>query len=162
MSEKRSTSVTRREFITYGAYALAASAVAGHSIPISFAADMPKPGSADWPRYGYDIRNTRFNAQEKTIAKSNAERLKLKWKFDIKEPIETTSTVIGDTLFFGAPGAYYALDSQTGQLKWKYDMPKGASGNVRRGLQYYKGRVYSGNQAGWVHCLDAASGKVVW
>ena len=160
--------LNRREFVATGAYALTASMamsskfVAPLVAASPYPADQPEAGSADWPRYGYDLHNTRWNVNEKTLGKNNVDRLKLKWQFDIREPIETTPTVLGDTLFFGAPGAFYALDSATGQLKWKFDMPRGKSGNVRRGLQFYKGRVYSGNQAGWFFCVDAATGQLVW
>ena len=167
MGEAKQNSINRRGFLASGAYVLAASAVAANLVPVSASAtslqSLPKePGAGDWPRYGCDIRNTRFNPSERTIGKSNVDRLKVKWKFDIDVPIETTPTVIGDTLFFGAPGAYYALDSRTGQLKWKYEMPERASGGIRRGVQYYNGRVYSADQAGWVRCLDAATGQQVW
>ncbi len=51
------------------------------------------------------------------------DRLRVKWKFDLDVPIETTPTVIGDTLYFGAPGAYYALDALTGQMKGHRPIP---------------------------------------
>lgn len=162
MEKTADRSISRRRFLASGAYALAASAAATRLGPSLFAADPPNPGPADWPRYGYDLHNTRFNPNEKTIGKNTVGRLKMKWKYDINVPTETTPTVIGDTLFFAAPGSYYALDSQTGKLKWKYDMPPKASEDVRRGVQYYKGRIYSGDAAGWVRCLDAATGKQVW
>ncbi len=162
MDELKQDGMSRRGFLATGAYALATSAVLGNLISSASGADLPKPGPADWPRYGYDIHNTRCNSQESILGKKNVDRLKLKWKFDVKVPIETTPTVIGDTLFFGVPGAYYALDSQTGKQKWKYEMPPKASEDVRRGVQYYKERIYSGDQSGWVRCLDAATGKQIW
>ena len=163
MGEAKPNSMSRRKFLASGACAVVASNVVSPFSAVAVqAASLANPDPADWQRYGYDLHNTRFNPTEKTIGKINVDRLKVKWKFDVEVPIETTSTVIGDTLFFGAPGAYYALDSQTGQLRWKYEMPEKASGNVRRGMQYYNGRLYSGDSAGWVRCLDAATGKQVW
>ena len=158
--------MTRRDFMACGAYTLATSAVVSNLVSFSTvpasAASLPVPGPADWSRYGYDLHNTRFNPNEKIIGKDNVGRLKVKWKFDHDAHLEATACVIGDTVFLGAPGAYYALDSQTGEQKWKYEMPPEAIADVRRGVQYYKGRIYSADRAGWVRCLDASTGKQVW
>ena len=155
--------INRREFVSKAAYAVAGSAaltklgIAGAPAP-----ELPKPGEADWANYTGNLRSTRFNVGEHTIGKETVDRLKVKWQFGVKEPIESTPTVVGDTLFFPVLGTFYALDSQTGHLKWKYEMPESAKGGVRRGLAYYKGRLYGGDSAGWVRCVDAANGKLVW
>ena len=96
--------MTRRQFVEGAGYVAGALSVSGlpsvESPTELFAADLPKAGDADWGRYGSDIRNTRFNPKEKTIGKSNVDRLKERWKFQVDVPIATTPTVIGDTLFF--------------------------------------------------------------
>jgi hypothetical protein len=60
------------------------------------------PGPADWPRFAYDLHNTRFNAREKALGRDNVGRLKLKWSQEIGAPIQSAPTVIGDTVFIGA------------------------------------------------------------
>src|SRR3972149_3087803 len=112
-----SGSVTRRRFLrtTGGAAALGwMNSLRALPLPQSFA--LPRPGPADWPRFGYDIHNTRFNAKETTIGPSNVERLKIKWQFDTDENfvIQQTPAVIGATVFFGSGRYHYALDSATG------------------------------------------------
>ena len=166
-------SFTRRQFVQ-GAAGLSALGVAGSLLPSSsrlMAADLPRPGEADWPRFGYDLHNTRFNVNEKTIGPQNVDRLKLKWKFATMDhwPIQTTPTVIGDTLFFGAGGWYYALESATGKLKWKYETPEAGewmrsikNRGTRSSCQYADGRIYFGDGRAIVHCVDAATGKAVW
>ena len=88
--------ITRRDFVqkTGG---LAALGAMGTLLPgasrLMAAADMaPKPGAADWPRFGYDNQNTRHNVNEKTLGPKNVGRLKMKWKFDVIDhsPIQTT------------------------------------------------------------------------
>jgi len=155
--------VNRREFLSKAAYTLAGSTVLTKlGIAGAPAPDPPTPGKGDWAGYSYDLRSTRFNANEKTIGKGNVDRLKVKWKFDVKEPIGSTPTVVGDTLFFPGEGVYYALDSQTGKLKWKYEAPQNPKGSARRALEYYKGRLYAGDTAGWVRCVNAANGGLIW
>src|SRR3990172_13186464 len=165
--------VTRREFLERTGNLAAAGAV-GSLLPFGrlWAADEPPtPGESDWTRYGYDLHNTRFNAKEKIIGPNNVDRLKVKWQFDTLDgwPVQTTPTVIGDTLFFGAGGYYYALESATGKLKWNFEA--GMAGDwlanipmrsVRSSCQYVDGRIYFGTGLCNVHCLDAATGKEIW
>ncbi|MBI2818967.1 MAG: PQQ-binding-like beta-propeller repeat protein [Acidobacteria bacterium] len=135
------------------------------------AAELPRPGAADWTRFGYDLHNTRFNSKEKIIGPANVERLKVKWQFETVDgwPMQNTAAVIGDTLFFGAGGNYYALDSSSGKLKWKYEA--GFAGewvsvsmlrSVRSSCQYDNGRIYFGDGSSNVHCVDAATGQGIW
>ena len=161
----------RREFVR-GLGGLAAAAAAGRVFPMaSLDAALPKPGPADWTRYGFDSHNTRFNKNERTIGPANIERLKLKWRFDTIDgwPIQTTPTVVGDTLFFGAGGYYYSLDSATGRLNWKFETGIGGEWLASRGLantrsscEYKDGRIYFGTGLCNVHCLDAATGREIW
>ena len=167
--------ITRRDFVQK-AGGLAAVGAMGSLLPgasrLMAAADAaPKPGAADWPRFGYDNQNTHNNVNEKTLGPKNVDRLKMKWQFDVIDhsPIQTTPTVIGDSLFFGAGSWYYALDSGTGKLKWKFETPQaGAYTNAlknratRGSCQYADGRIYFGDGRAIVHCLDAATGKEIW
>lgn len=165
-------SLTRRRFLQ-GAGSTVALGAMGSVLPWSVlrAADLPSAGEADWPRYGYDLHNTRFNVKEKTLGLKNVDRLKVKWQFETIDhwPVQTTPTVIGDTLFFGAGGWYYALESASGKLKWKFgtglaDEASQSTQNkaTRSSCQYVNGKIYFGDGWGIVHCLDAATGKEIW
>ena len=181
----RLTDVSRREFLRSGAQLGALGAM--HSmlpavLPVVFpyqelrAAQLAHTGQADWPRFGCDLRNSRFNAGETTLGRSNVERLKAKWSFETQDgwPIQMTPAVVGDTLFFGAGRYQYALETAGGKLKWRFDW--GANGewestawnmnaryrNVRSSPQYENGRLYFGTGSCSVFCLDAATGRQVW
>jgi glucose dehydrogenase len=170
--------LTRREFLKQTAELSAAGGLIGLLARQKVsAADLPKAGPADWPRYGYDLHNTRFNANEKTIGVENAGKLKVKWKFDTLDNwiIYQTPAVIGDTLFFGAGRYIYSLESGTGKLKWKFDwgvnreweQANATSMNplwwgARSSPQYYEGRIYFGVSSCVAYCLDAATGKQIW
>ena len=127
-----------------------------------------RTGSADWPRFGYDLHNTRFNAREKILSPSNVGRLKLKWSHEIGAPVQSAPVIIGNTLFTGAwDGCYYALDAQTGAQVWKYDAGISPQGpwklrEIRSTAQYDKGKIYFGTGEGEVICVDATTGKEIW
>ncbi len=131
----------------------------------------PEPinsGSADWPRFAYDMHNTRFNSNETKLGRKNDGQMSLKWKIETDAPIQTTPTVIGTTLYFGTLSGYqYALDSTTGAEKWNRFMgyneePGSPLQGVRSSCQYHKGRIYFGTGMAKIHCLDAETGEEIW
>ena len=129
---------------------------------LAFAQGGPRAGPADWPRFGYDLHNTRHNARESILGRDNVSRLKPKWTFQAEAPIQTTPTVIGDTLFFGShDGSQYALESATGRLKWRYQAEP-LPNRVRSSCHYVDGRIYFGDNYTQVRCLDAATGREIW
>jgi outer membrane protein assembly factor BamB len=154
--------MNRRDFLI--------AAVMAGALPSARAAAQHQ-GGADWTRFGYDIHNTRFNRNEKTISAANAASLKMKWRFDTLDgwPIQSTPTVIGDTLFFGAGGYYYSLNSATGKMNWSFATGLGGEWlanlllpGTRSSAHYENGRIYFGTGLCNVHCLDAATGKEIW
>jgi quinoprotein glucose dehydrogenase len=86
---------------------------------------------ADWPAYGRTPEGTRYSPLAQ-ITPDNVEHLSVAWIFrtgDMKgpnDPVEITNEVtplkIGDMLYLCSPHQIlFALDAQTGKLKWKYD-----------------------------------------
>ena len=137
----------------------------------------PKPG--EWPLFACDVRGTRFNPDEKLIGPDTVGRLQVKWKFDQAGGFsQTTPIVVGGALYFAAhDGFVYALDIQSGTLKWKFNAWEGIQaekgrkpveintdpvGEMRGSAGYADGRVYIGDGTARLHCLDAATGKEIW
>jgi len=162
----------RRDFVDRGTRLVTAALLARLApARLLFAAPSPTPGAADWPRYGHDIHNTRFNAAERTIGRENVGRLAVKWQFATEDgwPIQTTPAVVGDTLFFGAGRYYYSLESATGRVNWKYDaglagewIPTLVMRGIRSSADYRDGRIYFGDGFCAVHCVDAVTGRRIW
>jgi len=125
-------------------------------------------GKGDWLRFGYDLHNTRFNSSEDELGKDTVGQLKLKWTFETDAPIQTTPTVVGDTLYFGTNSGYqYALDSATGKEKWRFfagynSDPWAPNQGVRSSSQYEDGLLYFGTGLAKIHCVDATSGRELW
>ena len=137
--------------------------------------NQPVPGPADWPRFAYDLHNTRFNSRETTLNPGNVGRLKLKWSSEVGGPTQTSPCVVGDMLFVGAwDGYYYAFDAQTGESNWRFDAgveTKGQQGRdlplwglreMRSSAQYDRGKIYFGTGQGELHCVDAETGRGIW
>ncbi|MBV8260784.1 MAG: membrane-bound PQQ-dependent dehydrogenase, glucose/quinate/shikimate family, partial [Paraburkholderia sp.] len=86
---------------------------------------------SDWPAYGRDQQGTRYSPLQQ-ITPDNVHDLQVAWTFrtgDTKgpnDPVEITSEVtpikIGDLLYLCSPHQIlFALNAQTGELKWKFD-----------------------------------------
>ena len=162
-------SLTRRNFLKNAGTAGTLAAM-GPLIQVSRAQglNIPQAGPADWPRFGYDLQNTRFNARESTLGRENVGRLQLKWRYQVDGVIQTTPSVIGDTLFFGSQsGSQYALETNTGEPRWRFTAEKQQElrymrQGIRSSVQYWNGRVYFGDNQTILHCFDAATGEKIW
>ena len=158
---------SRREFLETAATGMAIAAVGPWQGVVNRApAKSPEPGPADWPRFGYDLRNSRFNSRENQLGKGNVGRLKLKWEFEAGAPIQNCPAVIGDTLYFSSyAGDFFALDSRTGAVRWKLKVGEPLEGEprfIRSSPQYENGRLYFGDGRTFLHCLNAATGEEAW
>ena len=72
MTTSRGVNRGRRIFLEgVGAAGIAAAYSSLWPLREAFGAEAPRPGPADWPRFAYDMHNTRFNAREKTIGPAN-------------------------------------------------------------------------------------------
>ncbi len=166
MKNKNSVPWTRRDFLGGMGASLAGTTLG----PSAWGQGrrQPVPGSADWPRFAYDLHNTRFNSRESTLNTGNVGRLKLKWRHEVGAPIQSSPTVVGDSLFIGAwDGHFRSLDTETGEQKWKYDAgvkpePLWNLRNIKSSAHYDSGKIFFGTGAGDVSCVDAATGREIW
>ncbi|RKY87919.1 hypothetical protein DRQ09_03690, partial [candidate division KSB1 bacterium] len=69
-------------------------------------------------------------------------------------------TISNGKVYFGSSvnNRVYALDVKTGEIKWSFF----AEGPVRFAPTIYKNRVYAGSDDGYVYCLKAGNGKLIW
>ena len=116
------------------------------------------PGGADatatdWPTYRYSSMRSAVAAAPAAVS------LSPKWKVDIgSQP--TAPVVAGDTVYVADRDSYtlHALDRETGKTRWTYI----ADGRIDSPPTYYRGMVLFGSRTGWVHCLRASDGQLVW
>lgn len=119
-----------------------------------------------WQGWGNGVANHRFQpAAAAKLAASDVPRLKLKWAFAIPGVIRAYAqpAIVAGTAFFGtAADEVYALDAQTGCIRWRF----GADAGVRSAIQVAEvgGRwlAFFGDLRGQFYALDAKSGAPVW
>jgi outer membrane protein assembly factor BamB len=110
-------------------------------------------GPADWPTYRHD--GTRGGATPAGISA----RLEPAWQTPVGTRL-SPPVVAGGRLFVADIDAHrlVALDARAGQVLWEYL----AGGRIDSPPTCHEGTVLFGSRDGWVHCLRAADGALVW
>ena len=128
----------------------------------------PEAGKpADWPTFRAD---NRCSATTKAAIPEDA---KLLWQFEptptsscrrqewgsAAAPFPTAPVAAGGLVFVSGPdGIVRALDSVTGNLRWKAY----TGGAVRIPPTIWKGRAYVGSGDGWIYAFEARTGRLLW
>ncbi len=133
----------------------------------------PDAGGDDWPQWRYDAQRSaasteqlpaklhvqwvrQYPALTPSWVKQDKDHLPGREQFDeVYRPV-----VMGKTLFVASShdDSVTALDTGTGAEKWKFY----ADGPVRYAPIAANGKVYFGSDDGYLYCLDAGNGKLIW
>jgi len=124
-----------------------------------------------WLMPGRDQQGSYFSPLADVNA-GNVSKLGFAWDYDLHSTrgIEATPLVIDGVMYTtGNFGRVYALDAATGRGLWSYDpQVDGQWGRyaccdaVNRGVVAFGGRLYVGALDGWLHAIDARTGKRIW
>lgn len=143
----------------------AALAASAHDDPLQDGAD-----GRNWPSYGRTYGEQHYSPLEQ-VNQSNVAKLGLAWSLDLQPGGTTTQPIEIDGVVYAATGysVVHAIDAVTGTLLWKYDPEvwKTAAHKLRggwgsRGIAWWRGKVYTVTQDGFVIALDAKSGRRLW
>lgn len=136
---------------------------------IAVADASPKPG--EWYTAGRDTGQT-YHSPLDAINDGNVTRLGFAWQYQLglHRGVEATPIVIDGVMYASGPwGHVYALDATTGKPLWTYDpQVPGGYGRyaccdvVNRGIAVSKGRVYVASLDGYLHAIDARTGRRLW
>ncbi len=125
----------------------------------------------EWLTGGRDMGGTYFSPL-RLINSKNVGKLGFAWDYRVgtSRGLEATPIVVDGAMYTsGVDGRVYALDAETGQELWTYDPQiDGQYGryaccdSVNRGVAVWKGVIYVGSLDGYLHAIDAATGKRIW
>ena len=137
---------------------------------------LSKQAAADWLTLGGNEQMQHYSPLNQINA-ANVQDLGFAWEYDattiigtVPRGLEATPIVVDGILYTsGAWGVVYALDAKTGKERWVYKPQVDASyarraccDAVNRGVAVWEGKVYVGTLDGYLVCLDAETGSVVW
>ncbi|HXW33845.1 MAG TPA: PQQ-binding-like beta-propeller repeat protein, partial [Acidimicrobiales bacterium] len=88
----------------------------------------------EWPTYGHDSQHT-FHGMT-TLTSRSVTTLKPAWEFLTGDAVTVTPTVVNGTVYAGSwDGNFYAIDLETGSLRWKFAL------NQQHAVTPYPGEV---------------------
>lgn len=111
--------------------------------------------------------NRRQSAEQTGLARAQMKDLEIAWvaAFPQTPTMRSQPVIIGDTIFIAATdsGRLYALDTNTGCVKWHYVSEM----TLRSSLTFAEmgdgdGAIIMGDAAGFVHAVDARTGRRLW
>ena len=107
----------------------------------------------DWPTYRHDAARSGFTNQPLLPSLDTAWSVKLGGKL-------SAPTIAGGRVFVSQVDSHtlHALDAETGAAVWKFT----AGARVDSPPTVANGRVYFGGKDGYVYCLRASDGALVW
>src|SRR3954466_2257826 len=117
-----------------------------------------------WPAHNYDLANTRATVQS-PINSQTVSNLKVKWTFPFKGAsafgiFASTPIVLNGTVYLQDLNSnVYALDRDTGGVKWRHVFNKPSIGP--NGVAFGSGLIYGATETN-VFALDAQTGAMVW
>ncbi|MBK8549607.1 MAG: PQQ-binding-like beta-propeller repeat protein [Ignavibacteria bacterium] len=80
-------------------------------------------------------------------------------QYDFADYHQSSPVIYDKTIFFGLGDGYvYAVDSENGKLKWKYE----TGGVVHSTPVIDSGKLYIGSFDGYVYALNVSDGSLVW
>jgi polyvinyl alcohol dehydrogenase (cytochrome) len=107
---------------------------------------------AQWPSAGHDLKNSRYQPDEKNISAKTVGGLSLKWQLTTDGDVTANPAIDGDFLYFpDSAGFLYKVNRHTGALVWKNAIATytGIAGDFARATPAVSGDLLIlGNQSG--------------
>ncbi len=117
------------------------------------AIDEKAADAKDWPTYRSDNGRSGFSDQD--LKKD----LGMAWEVKLTPPLSTTTSAAGLTFVSEVDKhTLHAFDSATGKEAWHFI----GGGRMDSPPTYWQGRVFVGGNDGYVYCLRAQDGALVW
>ncbi len=116
-------------------------------------ADTDSDPDNDWPTYRRDA------ARSGTTRTSVPSDVAINWKVMLKGTL-TAPVAAGGKVYVARPDTHtlYALNMTNGKTAWRFT----ANGRIDSPPTIYRGMVLVGSKDGYVYCLRASDGQLVW
>ena len=111
----------------------------------------------DWPTFGFDAQNTRYNPTENILNPGNVSGLVLDWNYNVGG---NPQAVVANGIVYATSSVgnfVYALNVSTGAYLWSYSISTGDSSPA-----VANGMVYVGSADGKLYALNATTGAYLW
>lgn len=123
-----------------------------------------------WNGWGTNLSNSRYMDDAGAgIRAADVPKLKVKWAFGFPGDLQAygAPVIVGGRVFLGSSGGrFYSLDAKSGCIHWYYDMGVGqrsastvANLGTAAAPRYV---IFFGDMGGYVHSVEAATGKPLW
>jgi outer membrane protein assembly factor BamB len=159
-------------------------------VALSLLSWLPAKGEArsdgDWPMYGKNLAHT-FSNPSSQINPHNVTKLRPAWTFPTADAVTASPAVVDGVVYIGSwDGYFYAIDADSGRLKWKLQLDcqpaviplpqvcgglppatpdasrfRTPGGIVTSSAAVAKGRVYFGGGR-TLYSVAADDGRVIW
>lgn len=120
--------------------------------------------STNWPQFGFNAANSRFNNKETTLSTTNVSQLKQVWSTSAGTGYNVTSPAVVKGVVYVTNGSYlYAFKAATGKLLWSINTNYNgslAAPAVANNLIYLGG--FTGGASGTLNAYNTTNGALVW
>jgi outer membrane protein assembly factor BamB len=128
-----------------------------------------RAGAGDWPTWRYDPARSAASPHEIAphpvlLWSRKLPPVRQAWPREFEQRLNFDASyepvVMDHLLFLGSPndGSITAYHTETGAERWKFY----TEGPVRCAPACWKGKIYAGSDDGYLYCLDAQTGAMVW
>lgn len=116
------------------------------------ASDLPSAG--DWPTFRHDSRRTG------SVTTEVPRDVKLLWRVKLAAGKLSAPIAVGDKIYAAVVDEHHlaCLEASDGSTRWQF----AAGGRIDSPPTYHRGTVLFGSADGWVYCLKADDGRLVW
>lgn len=87
---------------------------------------------------------------------------KLVWRRELPKLAAASVYLAGGKLFAKTAQSLYAMQPESGEILWSFCPYEDSGERIYSSPTLYTNRVFIGDRCGFLHCLDASSGKTLW